>query len=235
MNKKMKRLYCLCLAMILVLGLVACGSKKEKVEEPKKKVTDEADKEKKEDKPQPYAKGKVEGNHFESEWLNMQADFSDQYVMASEEEMAQMQSAGSEVLLGEDGQEVVDQAQEEGKMVNEMMVLAPTGNPNCTVAVEKLPLKNFTAKQYLEATKQNLLNSITDELKIAMRGAMPIVEIAGEEFMCLRADMNMQGTRMSSNTYVRIKDGYAIVINATYNNDTEAQKDELLAVFKPMK
>lgn len=222
--------------MSLVFGLTACGSKSEKPKEPEKKVTDDADKTKKEEpekkeEPKPYTKGKVEGNHFESEWLNMKADFSDQYVMATAEEIANIQSAGSEELLNEEGQEIIDNAQ---NVTNEMMAVALGGNPNCTLIVEKLPMENMTEKQYLEITKQSLLNSITDELKIAMRGEMPTVTIAGEDYMCLMADMHMGEVKLKSNTYVRMKDGYAIVFNATFDENTEAQKDEMLATFQPI-
>lgn len=257
-----KRLCCLCLAMFLVLGLAACSSKDDNTADKKQSTTDNADKEKQEEKqkedqdenkedepkdeteeqqketgeePEPYAQGTVDGNHFESAWLNMQADFSDEYIMATAEEIAQIQSAGSDMMLNEDGQEAIDGAQEAGTVTNEMMVMALSGIPNCTIAVEKLPMDNMTAKQYLMITKQNLVASITDELKIVIKGAMPTVVIAGEEFMSIEATMYMNGVELNSNTYVRVKDGYAIVINATFDESTAQQKDELLAVFQPMK
>lgn len=234
MNKMLKRLCCLCLAMLLMFSFAACGSKNNKPAKAKKSTTDNADKTKKE-KPKPYAKGTVEGNHFESEWLNMKADFSDQYVMATEEEIAQMQSEGSEIMMNEEGQEIMDEAQEDGTVTNEMMVVAVSGTPNCTIVVEKLPLKNMTEKQYLQSTKEGLLSSMTEEVKIAVRGEMPTVVIAEEDYLCLQADISMGDIVMRSNTYVRIKDGYAVVINATFDADTETQKDEMLAAFQPIK
>lgn len=235
MSKTMKKLSCILLAMVLVVGLAACGSKKDSSSE-QKEATEEVDKEakKEEEKPKPYVKGSVEGNHFESEWLNMQADFSDEYVMATEEEIAEMQSAGSEVLMNEEGQEAIEKTEEAGTVTNEMMVLALDGIPNCTVAVEKLALENITAKQYLTKTRDELIANMTEEFPIAFRGTLPAVMIAGEEFLCLRADMTVNGVLMSSDSYVRIKDSYAILINATYNKDTEDKKDELLSVFQPM-
>lgn len=239
MSKMMRKLCCLCLAASLVLGLAACGSKKEKAPEPKKNTTDDADKTKKkeepEEKPEPYAKGTVAGNHFESAWLNMQADFSETYVMASEDEISQMQSTGSQLMMDEEGKENADAVQREGIMTNEMMAVAVEGIPNCTLAVEKLALQNMTAKQYLQATRDALIQSITDDYKIAAKGAMPTVTIAGEEYMCLQATMHIEDLKLNSNTYVRIKDGYAVVLNVTFDESTEKQKEELLAAFKPMK
>lgn len=232
MSKVAKKLLCICLTVILALGLFACGSEKSDDE---KKVTTGQEEQKEEKKPEPYAKGTVEGNHFESAWLNMQADFSEEYVMATEEEIEQIQSAGSEEMLNEEGQEMMEDAEEAGNVTNEMMVMALTGNPNCTLVVEKLPLENFTEKQYLEITKEGLQASVTDEIQIEVKDDMPTVTIAGVEYMCLEAVMSANGVELNSNTYVHIKDGYAIVLNATFDASTEQQKDELLAAFKPIK
>lgn len=242
MRKQMKRLCCLCLALLLVFSLSACRSKKNSIVGRKMSATDDADRkdepevepDKNKETEEPYTKGMISGNRFESEWLNIQADFPEQYIMATEDEIAQLQSKGADQMMTEEGQEMIDKSQEMGNVTYEMMAVALSGNPNCTLAVERLPFKNFTAKQYLEITKQNLLKTITDDYKIVIKGIMPTVTIAEEEYTCLQAVMYMNGMEMNSNTYVRVKDGYAIVINATFNADTEQKKDELLATFKPL-
>lgn len=236
MSKRFGRLGCLFLAIILVFSLAACGAKKDSGEDKTEAKTEDTKKEEpKKEEPEPYVKGTVEGNHFESEWLNMKADFSEDYVMATEEEIAQMQSAGSEILMGEEGQEKVDKAQEAGVMTNEMMVASVNGVPNSTVAVEKLTLANMTAEQYLDATEKQLLASMTEEVQISISAERPAVTIAGEDYLCLMASVTVSGVSMESYSYVRIKDGYAVVINTTFTTDTEQQKDELLAMFQPLK
>lgn len=222
---KMKKIACLCMSMFLMLGLTGCSSKKEE-DKPKKDKTVEKTKKKK----IVYTKGKVEGNHFESAWMNMQADFSDQYIMATEEEISQLQSQGSDMMGLEGMEESASQT-----VINEMMAVGLSGIPNCSVIVEKLALKNMTAKQYLEVAKQQLLNSMTDDFKVGMRSAITTVKIAEEDFSNLHASILTGGVSLYSDSYVRIKDGRAIVINVTYNETTKAQKDEILATFKPIK
>lgn len=242
MSKVMKRVLCICLSAVLVMGAAACGSKKNSGDDNRAAVEQEQQAEQKEEPeqpeekeeaPEPYVKGTVEGNHFESAWLNMQADFSEDYVMATEEEIAQMQAVGMEVMeVGEETQERLEEAQAAGIASYEMMVMALTGIPNCSVTVEKLALQNITEKQYLKAACDNLIASISDDLKIVVSGALLIVSIAGEDFMCMEATLNMSGVKMNSNTYVRAKDGYMIVITMSFTGETEEQKDALLDAFR---
>lgn len=245
MKNAMKKLCCIGLTFVFVLGLSACGAKEPAVSEkdPAPVVETEEDKKEveqpeKEPEAEPeadaFVKGTIEGNHYENAWLNMQADFPDDYVMATAEEIAQMQQAGSDMLLNEDGQETMEKGQENSEGGTEMTAVNVSGLPNCTLAVEKLPMKNFTAEQYLEASKKLLEAGVTDEIEMEVSEEMPTVTIAGEDYLCLQIKMTVQGITMNSNNYVRIKDGYAIALNVTYSPETEAGRDEILDIFQPV-
>lgn len=236
MKKGMKKLLCICLTLMLGLGLSACGSdNKSTASEPKtENVKEKAEKSeavKEEVKEEPYVQGTVSGNHYESAWLNMKADFSDQFIMATQEEIEQAQSAGSEEMLTEDGKELV----EEATVINEMMVVGIYGIPNCTIAVEKLPLANYTTAQYLEASKANIEASVTEDVGVTLDPEITKVEIAGQEYQCLKMVITTEGVELNSDIYLRVKDSYGVMINVTYNADSAAAKDEILAAFQPMK
>lgn len=243
MSKVMKRVLCICLSAVLVMGVSACGSKKNSDDADDNKAAVEQEQqaeqkeepeqpEEKEEAPEPYVKGTIEGNHYESAWLNMQADFSEDYVMATEEGIAQLQDAGSGIV-DEETQEAIDDAQEAGTSTTEMMVVGLTGDPNCTVAVEKLGF-DFNEIQYLEVAKKTLTAGITEEIEIEIKEEMPTVTIAGEEYTCMEATMTMYGINMNTNIYARAKDDYMVIINVTFTDDTAEQKDDLLAAFQPL-
>lgn len=228
-NKKMKRLLSVGLALFLMAGLVGCSSGSDEPKDTKTSTEAPSEEEDTEEEAKPYERGTIDGNHFESAWLNIQADFSDQYVMLTEEEIAQAQSTGSELILNEDGQETLEETDTTGY---EMMVSGLNGVPNCTLGVEKLPLSNMTAAQYLEAAKQNFEQMSSADVEITALDEVPTVAIAGQDYQCLQLLVNTQGVQVNSNTYVRIQDGYAVLFNVTFTDDTAAQKDELLATFQ---
>lgn len=233
-NPKMKRLLGICLAIFLMTGLAGCSSDSG---EPKdsntenEAVTENDVSEAEPEETKPYEKGTIDGNHFESAWLNVKADFSDQYVMLTEEEIAQAQTTGSEMMFDEQGQAALAESDSTGY---EMMVSGVNGIPNCTLGVERLPFSNMTVDQYIEAAKQSFEQVSSADTEISISEEIPIVAIAGQDYKCLQMTINVQGIQAHSNTYVRIQDEYAVLFNVTFTDDTAAQKDELLATFQAL-
>lgn len=235
MRKSLKKLCCVGAAVLLVFGLSACSPKEDNAASQKGNITDNAENKKDETskkniKTGPYEKGTVEGNHFESVWLNMQADFSDEYTILSEEEVDKLQAQGSAI----NGSSQEEDAEELEAIKNEMMVMSLEGIPYCAMVIQKLPTENISDKEYLEIIGPSMAKSMSGQFEVEIKEETPTVIIAEEEYTCLQLVMYMDDIEMNSNVYVQMRDNYAITLNVVFDPSTEQQKDELLAAFQPM-
>lgn len=239
---KRKRLWMILAAFMLSAALAGCsggsdGGKEDKSQKQEEKKEQDEDKQKEDAKEEvkEYAPGTVDGNHYESEWMNVRIDLPEGFVMATEEEIANIQEAGVQFLDDEE-KDKLNNALDEGTTFYEMMAATLTGSPNVNISVEKLPYKNATAEQYADVTKEVVEKSMTNGMTASFQDGTTDAVLGGQEYKCIAGTANVQAEGVSADLnmdmYIRVQDGYAIVVNITYTADTVAQKDELLAAFQ---
>lgn len=221
MLKSFKQVVRVGLCMLLVLGIDGCKTEEKNPEEDVIKV-------------EPYTKGKVEGNHYENSWLNLQADFSDEIYIVEEEQILQAQRVGSHALYENKKQEDLEKVNKNGVVTYEVMAMYMTGSPNCSLVVEKLPFTTMTEKIYLEATKKNILAGTNAGVQIIISDTTSTIQLGDKTFTGIKCTISANGRTVESEVYVRIQNGHAIVFNVTYDENTKDLKDSLIEAFKPL-
>lgn len=176
-----------------------------------------------------YERGTVNGNVYESEWLGIRLSLSDDYVIATQEEFEQAQEVGADLLMSEDAQEKYDAAAAVVTVVPELMAVCVSdgGRTNISIAVQKLPLANMTADQYLTLSKQGLPGSLAEGMEMNF-GDTSEVEIAGNTYAKMPISTTVQGISANIDMYVRVKDGHAALITVTYLQEQSAKAEELI-------
>ena len=215
--------------LMLALALAGCSAGNEGGKEDKGQKQEEK---KQEEEKDPYVKGTVEGNHYENEWLNMRIDLPEDFVMATEEEQTNAQEAGGQ-FLDEEGKDTMDKAYDSGIASYEMMAATLNGIPNANIALEKLPYKNATVEQYIEVAREAVEKSTTGGMTISFADDVADTDVGGQTYkrMAGTAQIEVEGgsAEFNMDLYVRVQDGYAVVITTTYTADTAAQNDAFLA------
>ncbi len=253
--KKMKKVLWLLLAA-MIFGLTACSGGKPqgmrpetaKVEDRKERQESGEEEEEQDEKQEgqgeeqnlaqkqdgeqtaeEYERGTVNGNYYESKWLGIKLNLSDDYVMATQEEFEQARETGADLIMTEEAQEKYDAAA--AAVVPEMAAVCLDGSAarmNISIAVEKLPLSNMTVEQYVTLARSGMENSVAGGTEMVF-GDTSEVEIAGETYVKQPLTTSVQGMSANIDMYMRIKDGRIALITLTYLPEQAAQADELIA------
>lgn len=59
-------------------------------------------------------------------------------------------------------------------------------------------------------------------------------KIAGETYECLKLDFTSDDTKRCSESYVRMVDGYAVLIGIAYGPENTAERDAVLEAVKAL-
>lgn len=178
-------------------------------------------------------RGKIEGNHYENEWMNLKIDVPESFVMLTQEEIDRAYNLGSQ-YLEEDAKNLYEIKSNAGDIVYEMAASSPVaGAGNMLILVENTKLSNITSKQLADAFVVSAKNSILKNAGYEILEEPRPVELAGEEFYYLHGSVVMNGVKLNSDQYVRAKDGYGIEIGFTYSEESTEQMNELLSLIQP--
>jgi len=173
-----------------------------------------------------YTKGTLTDTSFESRFLNLRFDLPDGFIMATEEDMAELMNIGAETFGIES--EAVDYALI--STVYEMMATAPLGAPNVILIAEKLVFRNMTEEQYLNALKAQL--SEVPGVDYTFPGDTESVVIAGETYSKLVTELSAHGQTMYQDYIFRRLGDRMIGFIVTFTAETREDMKALMSNFR---
>lgn len=176
---------------------------------------------------EPYERGTVNGNVYESKWLGIRLSFSEDYVIATQEEFEHAQETGADLIMSEEAQEKYNEVA--AALMPELMAvcISDGGRMNISIAVEKLPLANMTEEQYFMLSKQGMSRNLAEGTEMNF-GDTSKVEIAETTYTKMPITTTVQGISANVDLYMRVKDGHAVLITITYLPEQSAQAEELI-------
>lgn len=171
-----------------------------------------------------YKPGKIEGTHYESQMLGFAFDAPEGFEMSSQEQIdEQIKSSVSfaNVLKSTSGRRM------------EMATISENGT-SVSIITWNMEGDDMTAKQYIASSKKTVMQQYASEVKFENDGEVFSEEIAGETYECLKLDFSSDDTKRCSESYVRMVDGYALLIGVAYAPENIAERDAVLGAFKAL-
>jgi hypothetical protein len=175
---------------------------------------------------EPYVKGTVTDNVYESSWLNTKVTLPEDLLFLSDEEKESVEETG-EANMNEEGQAAVANA--DNTSVYELIASNVTQDFNATLLTEDSPMANITPDQYLEAVKSNLQSFTTDEMDYTFSEEITTVTIGGQEYQQMSTNVVYMDVNMHQDYCTRKQDNKIITWILVYTDDTAATKDAFLA------
>lgn len=205
----------------------ADSSKEEEAEaEPEESAEEE-----KEESSGSYAKGTIDGNNFESEWLGVRYEAPEGFVMATDEELEELLLAGGELIYEDDAQTFIDYAKL--TTVYEMMTYLPqannAGDPNLNLVVEK---NNASAKEYGDALKAQV-DTMYGDADVEWKDVANTT-VGGIDCLEYAISINFGEQAMNQSYYIADKDGRVICFILSYTDAQKENADALMDAFKPL-
>lgn len=210
-----------------VLLLAGCGSKTD--------TTDTQPADKPEDKEQETAapdlgplfeRGTVEGQSYVNSFFGIKADFGNEWVLASEDEIATMTAQTSETLNNEAAKKQI----EEGEAVMDFYAQNPRGAQTLNIYMEDLGLANASADMIITGT----MNAVKKELESQSFEDVTVEKgtttFLGEEVPCINIFGRYTGLDFYEKQVFLIKGRNAASITAASFN--EDHNDEILSLLQ---
>lgn len=171
-----------------------------------------------------YTPGTFTDTGYESEFLGFRFTTPDGFALATEEELSQLMGMSLDAM-GDDVTEV-QKKYAELTTIYEMMVSNETGVANANVVLEKT---NVSLSKYIEAFKSQLdgLSAMTVNLK----GDTEEVELAGETYTKMTADVETNGFTLYQEYYLRKVGDRMMVMTVTWADGVEDDKAAILDGF----
>ena len=181
----MKKLIAMLLAIITVVMLAGCNVVNK---------TDDVE----------ITRGKIEGNVYKSETMNLQFTKPESWVYSTDEEIASAMNLGADLL----GDKFKD-ALKNNTSIYDMMVVDTITRSNINVGYENLSKTlstNITEKQYIEATKEQLSKLST--MKVEFVGDIETVKLGANDYTRAVCKTTTSGITMTQVYYARKIGGY---------------------------
>lgn len=193
------------LALVMVLGLAACG---ESIAEQNAKI----------------ARGEINGNVYTSTYNGITFTKPDSWVYATDAEIAASVNLGAEALDQNNFEKTVSEA----VSVYDMSVKDPTGGSNVMILYENLSLSNpkITESEYLATLEKQLKEQTAIAYTI---GQTATKTIGGKVYKSLEMTASYSGISMAQTYYVRKIDNFMVGIIITAIGDTTV--DDITAMI----
>ncbi len=176
--------------------------------------------------------GVMEGNCYSNEWFRFRVELPESYLVLSGDEFEYAQGIGADQCMTEEGKDRLEAAKDYGSVRYVMAAYEESGSMSVNIGIERMLSKSMTVEQYLNLAQKSLENDMSEELGLTFEGITEET-VAGETYHCLHEKMVYAGAQeMQMDQYVRIEDGYAMVMSIGYGADTAAKKDEFLALIQ---
>ena len=164
-----------------------------------------------------YKPGKITGTHYESEMLGISFDAPEGFEMSSQDQIdEQLKSSVSfaNVMKSTSGRRM------------EMAAISEKGT-SVSVITWNMEGDDMSAEQYVESSKKTFMQQYETKVIFSKK-------IAGETYECLKLDFTSDDTKRCSESYVRMVDGYAVLIGIAYGPENTAERDAVLEAVKAL-
>ena len=171
-----------------------------------------------------YKPGKITGTHYESEMLGISFDAPEGFEMSSQDQIdEQLKSSVSfaNVMKSTSGRRM------------EMAAISEKGT-SVSVITWNMEGDDMSAEQYVESSKKTVMQQYETKVKFTNDGEIFSKKIAGETYECLKLDFTSDDTKRCSESYVRMVDGYAVLIGIAYGPENTAERDAVLEAVKAL-
>ena len=180
--------------------------------------------------PSTYVMGTLSDASYESKWLNLRFDATEEVILPGRDEMEEMVPFGVTMIYGDQAGYLVDVTKQ--SVFYEMMALH-IGGGNVLVQTEKLApgCENLSVEDYLVI--------VMNQLKMAANVSYTIdetlykVEVAGEKYLGFSTITDSFGEKTYQEFLCRKKENMFISLILTYQNDSAMDNVEyLLSLLK---
>ena len=171
-----------------------------------------------------YKPGKITGTHYESEMLGISFDAPEGFEMSSQDQIdEQLKSSVSfaNVMKSTSGRRM------------EMAAISEKGT-SVSVITWNMEGDDMSAEQYVESSKKTVMQQYETKVKFTNDGEIFSKKIAGETYECLKLDFTSDDTKRCSESYVRMVDGYAVLIGIAYGPENTEERDAVLDAVKAL-
>ena len=176
--------------------------------------------------------GVMEENRYSNEWFNFKVELPENYIVLSGDEFEYAQGIGADQYMTEEGRDKLEAAKEYGSVKYVMAAYEESGSMTVNIGIERLLSKKMTIEQYMELAQKTLDQDMSEDLALTFEG-ITVETVGGETYHCLHEKMEYAGAgEVRMDQYVRIEDGYAMVMSIGYGADTASKKDEFLAMIQ---
>ncbi len=171
-----------------------------------------------------YKQGKITGRHYESEMLGISFDAPEGFEMSSQEQIDEQLKASvsfANVFKSTSGRRM------------EVAAISKNGT-SLSVMTWNMEGDDMSAEQYIESSKKTVMQQYTEDVEFTNDGEIFSQELAGETYECLKLDFTSDEVKRSSESYVRMVDGYAVLIGIAYGPEHKAERDAVLESIKAL-
>ena len=181
-----------------------------------------------------YRPGELSEDGYISTWLGLQFTPPKGMIMLDEEQMRQSMQAGGQVILDEEGQQMMEEAV--GRAGYEMMCVSSEGD-NVNMLVEEAPV-SLSERQYLTLSQSQVEKAFTSQGMTITFGEIFEQEIGGVTFAGLPYTVGLvqpdAGIDMSMDitSFVQIKGKHYVVMTVT--SATADGTETILSGFSPL-
>lgn len=180
--------------------------------------------------PNTYVMGTLTETCYESEWLGLRFNATEDVILSGRDEMAEMMPLGITMLYGEQANSIVDVSQK--NLFHEMMALHVKGG-NVLVQVEKLApgCEKMSVEEYLVIVMNQLSAAVN--VSYIVDEALYEKELVGEKYLGFSATTDSFGEELFQEFLCRKKENMMISFFLSYEDDTTMEHVEyLLSLFE---
>lgn len=176
--------------------------------------------------------GTAEGNCYANEWFNLRLELPESYIMLTGDELGYVQEFGADQFMTEEGQERLEDAKNYGTVRYVMGAVDNSGSVTVNIGIEKV-FKSMTIEQYLDLMQKVVERDITDNLGLTFEGITE-EKLGGETYHFIHEKMMYDASvgEMHMEQYLRLEDGYVLVMSVGYSADAAPLKDALVAAIQ---
>lgn len=204
----------------------ASDTKKESASDTKKET--ESEKKEEEVKDVEYERGILTDTTYESSFIGIRYNLPENSILSTQEEADELLQFGADLMYDKNNtkQAVIDYAM--AQVVGEMIVTSADQLSNLVISVEKLPMKNISEAQYLDASTAQILKA---DMQYERIGENQTMTIAGQDYLMMTMQTSFTGVTITQQYAVRKIDDRMIVFVITDGGAAEGDIENLMSGF----
>ena len=218
-HTEMKNRRLLVTAMAALLMMAGCGSKPSDNTDnsTKPSKTEPEDKDTAKDLGPLFERGVVDGQTYVNEFFGIRAEFSNEWVISTEEGLATMSQQTSEKL----NNETAKQSIEDGSAILDFYGQSPRSSETVNVFMEDLGIASVTADMLITGNKAAVKKELESQSFENVSVEKGTAEFLGEDVPCLEISAVYAGYDFyERQVYIINGRNVASITAASFNNDT---------------